>query len=158
KSADYIVALLGTWYAGAAFVPLDPQLPRQRLAFLVEDAGLKVVVTTPERAGLFDDLGVDFLLSRPDDSGEPSYPTAQEEDLAYLIYTSGSTGQPKGVGVEQRGIVNLLHAQIEAFRLRPGSRSLFYLSTSFDASISDVGTALLAGATLYIEPPANLQA
>ncbi len=77
--------------------------------------------------------------------------------LAYVIYTSGSTGTPKGVLIEHRGIVNLLDAQVPLFGLRPGSRALFYLSTSFDASISDVGTALLSGATLCIEPPERLR-
>ena len=78
-------------------------------------------------------------------------------DLAYIIFTSGSTGRPKGVMVEHRGIVNLLKEQIAAFEITSETRSLFYLSTSFDAAVSDLGTALLAGATLLIERPENLR-
>ncbi|MBI3724485.1 AMP-binding protein [bacterium] len=74
------------------------------------------------------------------------------ESPAYLIYTSGTTGVPKGVLVPHRGLHPLLAAQVDAFRLSSGSRALFFLSTAFDASISDIGTALLAGATLVIEP------
>jgi amino acid adenylation domain-containing protein/thioester reductase-like protein len=77
---------------------------------------------------------------------------APPDRLAYLIYTSGSTGQPKGVDVTHRGLVNLLDSQVAAFRLSPASRVLWLLSPVFDASVSDVGTALLAGATLFIEP------
>ena len=77
--------------------------------------------------------------------------------LAYRIYTSGSTGQPKGVDVEHRGLTPLLRAQIEAFDLGPGDRVLWFLSPFFDASLSDIGTALLAGAMLIIEPESALR-
>ncbi|MEU0539237.1 AMP-binding protein [Nocardia sp. NPDC005978] len=75
---------------------------------------------------------------------------AAADDLAYVIYTSGSTGRPKGVRVAHTGLVPMLTAQIDLFALAPGMRALFTLSTAFDASISDIGTALLAGATLVI--------
>src|SRR5438874_1945598 len=77
--------------------------------------------------------------------------------LAYAIYTSGSTGRPKGVLVEHRGVVNLLDAQIPAFDLTPGSRCLWVLSPAFDASVSDVGTALLSGSTLCVESDDDLR-
>lgn len=93
-----------------------------------------------------------------DQSGPAPYDTSIEPgDLAYIIFTSGSTGRPKGVMVEHRGIVNLLQEQIAAFKISSTTRSLFYLSTSFDAAVSDLGTALLAGATLLIERPENLR-
>lgn len=88
---------------------------------------------------------------------EPGKPRIKPGDLAYIIFTSGSTGRPKGVMVEHRGIVNLLREQIAAFEISSTTRSLFYLSTSFDAAVSDLGTALLAGATLLIERPENLR-
>jgi acyl-coenzyme A synthetase/AMP-(fatty) acid ligase len=75
-------------------------------------------------------------------------------DAAYLIYTSGSSGRPKGVLGTHAGLVPVLDAQIEAFALRPASRSLFLLGLAFDASLSDIGTALLAGATLVLEDDA----
>lgn len=76
------------------------------------------------------------------------------EDLAYVVYTSGSSGRPKGVLVPHAGLVAVLDAQIAAFGLHPGSRSLFVLGLGFDASLSDIGTALLAGAALVIEDDA----
>lgn len=78
-------------------------------------------------------------------------PRALPGDAAYVIYTSGSSGQPKGVVVPHAGLVPVLDAQIEAFALTPTSRSLFLLGLGFDASLSDIGTALLAGATLVLE-------
>jgi thioester reductase-like protein len=77
--------------------------------------------------------------------------------LAYAVYTSGSTGQPKGVLVEHRGVVNLLDTQIHAFDLTAGSRALWILSPAFDASVSDIGTVLLSGSTLCIEPDDDLR-
>lgn len=80
------------------------------------------------------------------------------EELAYVIFTSGSTGRPKGVRVGHAGLVPVLQAQIEQFGLGPGKRSLFFLSPSFDASLSDIGTTLLSGATLVIEDALRLRA
>jgi amino acid adenylation domain-containing protein/thioester reductase-like protein len=140
KSADYVVALLGVWYAGGAFLPMDPAWPVARREFIAKDSGLSAILHEVR-----EDKGI--LDSRC----EPG-PT----DLAYVIYTSGSTGAPKGVLIEHKGVVNFLDAQVPRFGLRPGCRVLFYLSTSFDASVSDVGTALLSGATLCIERPEHL--
>lgn len=142
KSADYIAALLGCWLAGAAFMPLDPALPPERRDFILDDAGPDVILTREMLKGL-----------------KPSFlnPVSLSADtLAYIIYTSGSTGKPKGVMVTHGGLVGMLQAQIEAFGLGPGSRSLFYLSTNFDASLSDIGTALLSGAALCIETGSKL--
>jgi amino acid adenylation domain-containing protein/thioester reductase-like protein len=156
RSADYLVALLATWYAGAAFLPLDPALPRDRLAFMVGDSGCRLAVVQPGGERLLDGLELRFV--HPDvNGGDFKRASVRDDDLAYVIYSSGSTGIAKGVLVEQRGIVHLLRAQIEAFSLTPSSRTLFYLSTSFDASVSDIGTAFLAGAALHLEPAATLQ-
>jgi amino acid adenylation domain-containing protein len=147
KSAAYLVALLGTWLAGAAFVPLDPRLPEERRAFLLRDARPRKVLSTADVAAA---VASDGVFTTP-----PSYDYLR---TAYLVYTSGTTGVPKGVRVSHRGLPALFRAQIAAFGLRPGARALFYLSTSFDASISDLGTALLSGATLVLAPPDRLAA
>src|SRR5262249_774633 len=146
-----------TWWAGAAFLPLDPAAPLERLAFVVRDAGLSHAVAHPVHTAPLQALGV-RVIDPGESSTAPGEPhRAGPEELAYVIYTSGSTGQPKGVLVTQRGITGLLDAQIEAFGLGPGCRSLWLLSPLFDASVSDVGTALLAGATLCIEPDTALR-
>jgi len=161
KSAEYIASLLGTWYTGAAFLPLDPRLPGERLALMVKESAMTIAVVQAGYEDLFAGLSVQIVppphsLPLSADQLDATSP-AREDDLAYTIFTSGSTGRPKGVMVTHRGIVNFIQAQIEAFQLKAGSRALFYLSTSFDASISDIGTALLSGATLCIEKPELLQ-
>jgi amino acid adenylation domain-containing protein/thioester reductase-like protein len=167
KSADYIATMLGAWFAGVAFVPLDPGLPAERLQYMCAQAGVKLIVhrgdtqlTTklgavprlylPDLPGLPDQLKLEALSSI-----QPTELSAH--DLAYIIFTSGSTGLPKGVCVEHRGIVSFLKAQIEAFAVDATSKCLWYLSQNFDASVSDLGTALLAGATIFIEPMCELQ-
>lgn len=144
KSADYIAALLGVWYAGAAFAPLPPSLPAARRDFIINDAK----ITPFLNPAAIQNLPVTEALAPVDYN-----PAA----LAYVMHTSGSTGTPKGVAVEHKGILNVLEQQIAAFGLTAQSRSLFYLSISFDASLSDIGTALLSGATLYIPDDATIR-
>jgi amino acid adenylation domain-containing protein/thioester reductase-like protein len=143
KSAEYVTALLGVWHVAAAFVPLPPSLPAERRDYIIAEAGIKHVLTAED-------------VRRIKPAAAP--PAAvKPETLAYIIYTSGSTGNPKGVMVEHRGIASLCAAQRKAFRMKPESRSLFYLSVNFDASISDIGVALLAGAALVMRPQEELQ-
>lgn len=170
KSADYICAMLAIWYAGAAFVPMDPVLPAERLQYMADEASVKIVLVSctlasssaNRRASFANMTGVKVLdlaeQSEQSELGESfGYAAVGPNDLAYLIFTSGSTGRPKGVLVTHRGIVSFLHAQIAAFDLDSESRSLWYLSTSFDASVSDLGTAFLSGAAICIEPAERLQ-
>ncbi len=171
KSADYICAMLAIWYAGAAFVPMDPALPAERLQFMAEEASVKIVLANTHSKA-FASVAALKVLSLADIASSEAvavealglakvglfgYSSVSPVDLAYLIFTSGSTGRPKGVLVSHRGIVSFLEAQIAAFDLTSVSRSLWYLSTSFDASVSDLGTAFLSGAAIYIEPPEQLQ-
>lgn len=140
KSADYIAALLGVWYAGLAFAPLPPSLPAARRDYIVRDADIRVFLQAA-------DLPAALPAERP--LSPAPYDPAR---LAYVMHTSGSTGTPKGVAVEHRGIYNVISQQIGAFGLDAQSRCLFYLSISFDASLSDICTALLSGAALVIAP------
>lgn len=129
KGQDYVVALLACWWAGLAFVPLDPGLPQERLLQLKAAAD------------------PDLVLKRlPQGAPGPR----RYHDLAYVIATSGSSGRPKAVEIEHRGLLPMLEDQIEAFRLTPRARSLWLLSIQFDASLSDLGTALLSGACLVV--------
>lgn len=166
KSAATIATFIGVWRCGAAWTPIESTLPDERVKFLVEDPSCELIATDTRLSSRFDGdtpkvLDVDSLLNSNTslDRFEAKDPflggmqcRPSHSDLAYIIYTSGSTGLPKGVEVTHRGLVPMLLQQIQALQLTPKSRSLFLLSTSFDASVSDVGTALLIGASLFIEP------
>ncbi len=133
KSPEYVVALLACWWAGAAFLPLDSSLPEARLQAYRQ-------VARP-------DLEICELPA-----GKPR--PARFGELAYVLCTSGSTGAPKAVEITHAGLIPMLEDQIQAFDLAPGKRVLWLLSMQFDASLSDLGTSLLSGATLVF-PPAS---
>ena len=156
RSPDMVVALLGILKAGGAYLPLDPTYPQERLAYMLADSGVKTLLTQshllpdiPEtEAAVFQlDSDWDKVANEPTSNTESG---VGPENLAYVIYTSGSTGKPKGVLVTHRGIPNLAEAQIKTFNLQPDSRCLQFASFSFDASVSEVTTTLLAGATLVL--------
>lgn len=158
RSFDTVVSMLAILKAGGAYVPLDPSYPQNRLSFMIEDAGLRLLLT---RQCLLDRLpqqkaGVVCLDQHADaitrQSKENPSSNVTEKNLAYMIYTSGSTGKPKGVLVQHRGVRNLVEAQAEVFRVSPESRVLQFSSISFDASVSEVFKTLSAGAELYLEP------
>ncbi len=150
------VAVLATLKAGGAYVPLDPASPADRLAFLLEDSGARLVLAGADTAGALPDAGVpvvalsgDAFADEPDTRPESG---VGARNLAYVIYTSGSTGRPKGVLVEHRGVVNSAEAYVRVYDVRPGSRVLLFAPLHFDASVLDVFTALFAGATLVVAP------
>src|SRR6266545_1988905 len=144
RSADLIVALLAILRAGAAYVPLDPSYPAERLAFIREDSGARVVLGARDVKDIRDGKGTLKTL--------PSLPSfAQAESLAYVIYTSGSTGKPKGVAVPHRAILRLVR-ETNYLTLAPGDRLAFNANTSFDAATFEIWATLLAGATLVVIP------
>ncbi|WP_369214148.1 amino acid adenylation domain-containing protein [Streptomyces flavofungini] len=139
------------WKAGAAFVPLDPEYPAERLAFMVVDSGVEVVL------GATDTLPVGGVrVVRLDDpevteqSDEPLRTYIGPDQLAYVIYTSGSTGRPKGVAVAQGGVTNLSEAMRPALGVSEGATVLQFASFSFDAAVLDVAVTLAGGGTLAI--------
>jgi amino acid adenylation domain-containing protein len=155
RSVWAIVALIGILKARAVYVPIDPSFPEKRQQYMIEDAGIKTIIIHSE--SLMDMSGfekpllsVDLQLEeRTQEDGPPAI-QCQAEDTAYVIYTSGSTGHPKGVMISNSGITNTILAQIPVFDLHPGDRALQFASLSFDASISEIFTALIAGAELNI--------
>lgn len=155
-SVEMIVGILGILKAGGAYVPLDPLYPKERLAFMFEDARITVLLTQ-ER--LLDDLpahgGWTLCLDAERrlfdrESAEPIAGDVAPNNPAYLLYTSGSTGKPKGVLIEHRGVSNLALMQRTRFEVEPGQRILQFSSLSFDASVWEIFMALVAGATLCL--------
>ncbi len=142
--------LLGIMKAGAVYLPVDPDYPAERIRHMLEDSGARLALA-------LDDADAGAGLHVPETLPATALPTFAEASApAYLIYTSGSTGLPKGVLVPHLGFVNMIQGQIQAFDLRSDDRVLQFASPSFDASLSEIFMALLAGAALYPVPRALL--
>ena len=164
KGWEQVVAVLGVLQAGAAYVPIDPTQPRERLSALLAHAEVRLAVTQPEWAGRVDwPAGVEVVVvEEPTPStyrGQTpvgGVPTAALEwvqtpaDLAYVIYTSGSTGVPKGVMIAHQAAVNTVEDITARFDVGPGDRVLGLSSLSFDLSVYDIFGTLAAGATLVL--------
>ncbi len=159
RTPNLITAMLGILKAGAAYVPLDPQYPAERLAFMADDCGLRVVVTQPETSGLFD-LGdrLELRLGSDDGDWDEDDATAERPDVvvppsgvAYVIYTSGSTGHPKGVLVSHRGIVRLVR-ETDYVRIRVGDRLAQAANASFDAATWEIWGPLCNGGCVVMLP------
>ena len=149
RGADLIVGLLATLYAGAAYLPLDPEYPPDRLAFMLDDAAPVCVLTTSGTAF----AGRTVLCL--DDPGRPCAPVrpAGPDHAAYLMYTSGSTGVPKGVLTTHRAIVNQLVWRQSRYRLAPGDRMAHKSPAGFDVAVLEVFWPLTAGATIVVAKP-----
>ncbi|MFF4603841.1 amino acid adenylation domain-containing protein [Streptomyces sp. NPDC001339] len=168
RSVDMIVATLAVLKSGAAFLPLAPDYPADRLAYMVEDAAPVCVLAAPGTAGLL--AGTDARVIELGDGTEPGariaagHPEADPadadrtrpltgRDAAYVIYTSGSTGRPKGVVIEHAGFAALAADHVRRFSLGPHSRVLQFASSSFDAACAELAMGLLSGGTLVLATP-----
>ena len=147
RCPDMLVALLAILRAGASYLPLDPTFPKDRLAFMMADAGVRRVITQPAAAESLpqsDALLIDLSQIEAQQLPEQPFPTAVPEQLAYTMYTSGSTGQPKGVQISHRNVMDLImHADWIDFT--PVVRTLQLASLGFDASTFEIWGALLTG-------------
>ncbi|HEX9984879.1 MAG TPA: non-ribosomal peptide synthase/polyketide synthase [Thermoanaerobaculia bacterium] len=138
RSIENIAGTLGILKAGAAYLPLDPSYPEQRLRQMLDDSGVRIVLRA-------EDLAVDgFVVTNPEIAGTP-------DDLAYVMYTSGSTGLPKGVMVEHRGVVRLV-AENHYVPLSAETRMLQVSTTAFDAATFEIWGSLLNGGQLVLYP------
>lgn len=161
RSIEMIVALLGILKAGGAYMPLDPGYPPERLAFMLEDSAVPVLLTE-RQMGVLPQHGAEVICLDPDwwsitgHSANTPATDVRPENLAYVLYTSGSTGRPKGVQVEHRGLTNLVETQSQVCGVRPGDRVLQFCSLSFDPSIFEIGVALHCGATLVLGSQSSL--
>ena len=163
RSFDMIVGLLGILKAGGAYVPIDPAYPTDRIAYMLDDSRLPVLLTQKQLAASLPEHQARVVCLDSDwqeistVSGLPPITDLTPENLAYVIYTSGSTGKPKGVKVAHRGLCNLVHTQIKLFDVQPDSRVLQFASISFDASIWEIIMALCTGGHLYLGTQEELQ-
>ena len=156
RSAELITGLIAVLKAGAAYLPIDPEYPEQRIRSVLADAGPVAVLTDAAAVARLAGDGVAIVAPADADAGAadagavPAGPALRPEHPAYVIYTSGSTGRPKGVVVTHAGLPSLVATQVPAFGVRPGDRVLQFASTTFDASVSEISMALLSGATLVV--------
>ena len=174
RSLDAYVALLGILKAGAAYVPVDPDYPAERVAFILSDCRARVLVTTGELAAKVGpasrlspsvgtsaahaDSGIGKVIALDELQTEIAAVAGDRlsradtgltpKDLCYVIYTSGTTGKPKGVEIEQRSACNLVRAEGLLFQVQPSDRVYQGFSFAFDASVEEVWLAFYAGATL----------
>ncbi len=146
RSAEFVIAALACWRLAWGFLPIDPEWPEVRTQAITESNEVVAVLEAQlVREVMSSRSEIQPTLCAP--------PSLRDETTAYIIWTSGSSGRPKGVVVEHRGLMNLFRSQIRAFDIQPNDRIYWMLNTAFDASISDIGTALLAGATLICAAP-----
>ncbi|MGC5022575.1 amino acid adenylation domain-containing protein [Micromonospora sp. DT47] len=158
RSVELVAGLLGVLKAGGAYLPLDPEYPADRLAFMVADADAPVVLVQQHLRDVLPETGASVLAlddasvwaDRP--TADPA-PTAGPEHLAYVIYTSGSTGRPKGVPNTHRGIVNRLDWMQKTYRLGADDAVLQKTPASFDVSVWEFFWPLREGARLVLARP-----
>jgi amino acid adenylation domain-containing protein/thioester reductase-like protein len=164
RSIDLIVAVLAVVKAGAAYVPIDPAFPAERVTHMVNDAGPKLVVVSDSTLTALSPwrdvcLSIDAVRGnmKQVDSSNLNTQHVRPEDLAYVIYTSGSTGRPKGVEANHGALCNLLLSMQREPGCAPGDRLLAVATISFDMSILDLLLPLASGATTVIAPTGALR-
>jgi amino acid adenylation domain-containing protein/FkbM family methyltransferase len=155
RSLEMVIGMLGILKAGAAYLPIDPAYPQERIAFMLGDAKARLVVTQTSLLGslttgvaqtvCLDSLAWDDLQSVPQNA--PPYDSA---NLAYVIYTSGSTGRPKGVGIEHRNIVNYVLGVSERLQLQPGMNQATVSTIAADLGNTVIFPALTTGGCLHV--------
>ncbi|MFB0833643.1 AMP-binding protein [Arthrobacter halodurans] len=152
-------AILGTLKAGAAFVPLDPVFPEDRIAYILEDAGVNLVLTLSHLRARLPDTGVRVVCLDEDDRSiaaadrtRPGLRETADDALAYIIYTSGSTGRPKGIAVNHSSTCNFVLVAAENYGYRPGDRVYQGMTIAFDFSVEELWVPWMVGATLIPKP------
>jgi amino acid adenylation domain-containing protein len=152
RNLDLVVGILGILKAGKAYVPLDPNYPRARLAQLLANSNLKAAVCLEEEFGFFKELGL-YTLSLGIPSGTApglNWSKVAWQENACILYTSGSTGAPKGVCVPHAGLVSFLKHHVRTSEARAGSKTAQFCHIGFDVSLDEIFVPLITGGTLYL--------
>ena len=160
RTAEMVIGQLAVLKAGAAYVPLDPAFPPDRLAYMAEDAKLSLLLTTSalsnsvvwsREGSIWVDADADSIAQHPTTALEPDAERdAQPLDPAYVIYTSGSTGKPKGVVVHHRAVVNFLASMAKQPGMKAGDRVVAVTTLSFDIAVLELLLPLFVGATVVL--------
>ena len=159
RSLEMMIALLAILKAGGAYVPFDPGYPKERLSFIADDTGIKLLLTQNDLVDRFPNLNCEFILLDTDLKQLHDYPSnnlisaVTSKNLAYVIYTSGSTGMPKGVMVQHDSVVNQLQWIVEYLKLDQTDVILQQTSISFDVSVLELFEGIISGGKLIIAKP-----
>ena len=162
RSTHVYVTVLGILKSGGAYVPLDAEYPAERVGYILQDCGIRILITTAEyvdQLAGYDGRVILIVADWPQISAQPAtrpvLPVNDErsENLCYVIYTSGSTGKPKGVQLEHRSVIHLVQTEAARFQIRPEDRVYQGFSIAFDASVEELWLAWCAGATLVAATP-----
>ncbi|HEY5757537.1 MAG TPA: amino acid adenylation domain-containing protein [Steroidobacter sp.] len=159
RGVDMVAALLATLKAGAAYLPLDPNYPPERLTHMLTDGAPQIVLTQRAlaahlpagivQATVIEQLRPALLIEREDDLADAEVGSTPD-DFLYVIYTSGSTGRPKGTAMPHRAMSNLLRWHADALALQPGERVLQFAALSFDVAFQEIFSTLSGGGTLVL--------
>ncbi|SCW38952.1 amino acid adenylation domain-containing protein [Paenibacillus tianmuensis] len=153
RSLEIVVGILGILKAGGAYVPIDPEYPEERIRYLLEDSGARLLLTQRHLLEHVSFAGKAIALDDEaaySENGSNLEPVTGPNNLAYVIYTSGTTGKPKGVLVEHRGLCSLKMMFGETLQISERDSVVQFASLSFDASCWEIFKALFFGAALYI--------
>ncbi|MFZ1322477.1 MAG: condensation domain-containing protein, partial [Ignavibacteria bacterium] len=156
RSEEMIITLLGILKSGAAYVPIDPTFPKDRINYLLKDSGIKILITTSDLSDnfengdhrtIYNDREISELQNENIDNPEIE---VTPDDLVYIIYTSGSTGKPKGVLMMHKALSNLLNWQMDSHEFQKGFRVLQFTTLSFDVSFQEIFSTWTSGGTLVM--------
>jgi len=162
RSPELVISALAAWKAGAAYLPLDPTCPPERIRLILEDARAPILIRSgmdsqielsQESAKQVDTSDLPSLLRAYSSAALPA--PRQASQCAYVIYTSGSTGCPKGVEITHQNLLNLVHWHQSAFAVSSSDRATLLASPGFDASVWEIWPYLSAGASLHTPPAAT---
>ncbi len=156
RSYEMIVSLIGIMKAGAAYLPLEPEYPFERIKFMVEDSGVEKIITHSDLTKNIDSLETDKIILDKEWESYTNYSVDNlnvnilPQSLAYVIYTSGSTGKPKGTMLNHKGLANYLSWCLHSYPVDKGAGSVVHSTFSFDATVTALFPALLKGKALYL--------